>query len=295
MSDAAHARPADHETLLEAWGARVRANREQVERLRELPDPDDWYGPVSSVFRVDPRRTDEPALDALLALAAPDETWLDVGAGAGRYALPLALRVREVIAVEPSRGMADGLRAEMAAHAIANVRLVEGGWPPAAPTTGAPLVLGEVPVADAALIAHVSYDIEPVGPFLAALEAHARRRCVALLMERQPASVADPFWPAVHGEPRVPLPALRELLALLESQGRAVELATFAAPRRGWRTREEALEFLRRQLWIVPGSEKDARFEEAARTLLEERDGRWSVAGVPDHLVGLVSWAPGTV
>ena len=44
-------------------------------------------------------------LDILLSLARPGETWLDIGAGAGRYALPLALHVREVIArAEHRRG-----------------------------------------------------------------------------------------------------------------------------------------------------------------------------------------------
>ena len=91
------------------WADRVRANRVQAERLRET-ETGDFYAPVSNLFVADPRRTGEPALDALLAMATPDETWLDIGAGAGRYALPLALRVREVVAVEPSGGMRRALR-----------------------------------------------------------------------------------------------------------------------------------------------------------------------------------------
>ena len=88
-----------------AWADRVRRNRDQVDRHREVPDGPDFYGPVTSLFRADPRRTDEPVLEALLALARPDAIWLDIGAGAGRYALPLALHVREVVAIEPSDGM----------------------------------------------------------------------------------------------------------------------------------------------------------------------------------------------
>src|SRR6266581_4946158 len=67
-----------------AWAARVRANREQVDLVREVPDRD-FYAPVSSLFVADPRRTDEPALDALIAIAEPTDRWLDIGAGAGRY------------------------------------------------------------------------------------------------------------------------------------------------------------------------------------------------------------------
>ena len=82
---------ADLVAMLEtAWAARVRANREQVDRVREVPDGADFYAPVTGLFRADPRRTDEPALEVLRGLVRPGETWLDIGAGAGRYALPIA-------------------------------------------------------------------------------------------------------------------------------------------------------------------------------------------------------------
>ena len=62
--------------------------------------------------------------------ARPDDAWLDVGAGAGRYALPLALRVREVVAVEPSEGMRTAL-AELAAEHEIHERPRRGErWPP---------------------------------------------------------------------------------------------------------------------------------------------------------------------
>jgi ubiquinone/menaquinone biosynthesis C-methylase UbiE len=78
-----------------------------------VPDATDFYAPVTSLFRADPTRTDEPALASLLALVEPGDTWLDIGAGAGRYALPIARAVAstggEVIAVDPSSGMLAGL------------------------------------------------------------------------------------------------------------------------------------------------------------------------------------------
>jgi len=81
---------ADHARAIESvWAARVRTNRDQVERIREIPDGTDFYAPVNSLFRADPTRTDDAVLDALLGLVRSGETWLDVGAGAGRYALPI--------------------------------------------------------------------------------------------------------------------------------------------------------------------------------------------------------------
>ena len=68
--------------LEDAWAERVRANREQVDQVREVPDRD-FYAPVSSLFVADPRRTGEEALDALIDLAEPEDRWLDIGAGRG--------------------------------------------------------------------------------------------------------------------------------------------------------------------------------------------------------------------
>ena len=115
--------------VLQAWAARVRANREQVEQFREA-SPADFYAGIADIFRAaDPRRESEPTLDALRSLAQPDESWLDIGAGGGRFALPLALQVREVIAVDPSEGMLRVLREGMAEHGIDNIRVVAGRWP----------------------------------------------------------------------------------------------------------------------------------------------------------------------
>ncbi|MBK7330533.1 MAG: hypothetical protein IPI85_16090 [Dehalococcoidia bacterium] len=48
--------------LLAEWTRRVRANNEQAERVRERPERPDFYAPVAGSFKVDPRRTNEPAL-----------------------------------------------------------------------------------------------------------------------------------------------------------------------------------------------------------------------------------------
>ncbi len=274
-------RPLDLAEL--AWAERVRANREQVDRVREVPDGPDFYAPVTSLFRVDPDRADDVVLDALRALAVPGETWLDIGAGAGRYALPLARVAGEVVAIDPSSGMLDALREEMATHRITNIRPVEARWPMADP-----------PTSDVGLMAHVGYDIEAIGPFLRELEGSARRLCVVVFMERQPASMADPFWPIVHGEARVSLPALPDFVEMLEVSGRApIVTMTVREPRR-FASREELVGFLRRQLWIADGGEKERRFNAALDELIDEADGEFGLAGQTASPIGIVSWVPPT-
>jgi SAM-dependent methyltransferase len=269
-----------------AWGDRVRANREQVDRIREVEDRD-FYAPVSALFVADPRRTGEEALDELVALADPADRWLDIGAGAGRYALPLALHVAEVIAVEPSASMRNALRTGKSEHGLANVRLVGAAWPEALAELGVP------PVADVALIAHVGYDIEAIGPFLDAMERAASRLCVAMLTDRSPASAADPFWPIVHGMDRVPLPALPELAELLQARGQTIDIRRVERAPRTFDSFDGLATFLRRQLWVAEGGEKDERFRGALTRMARERDDNgWTLATPPVGATGILTWIP---
>ena len=271
----------DADALLASWGRRVRANAEQVDRFAEQKSQD-HYAPVANRFRVDPRRADDPSLDALLALARPDESWLDIGARGGRYALPLALAVREVIAVDPSQGMLGVLRDEMAEHGIQNVRVVEGRWPAAADPSLQ---------ANVAFIAHVGYDVEQIGPFLDAMERSARRLCVAMLFWRRPTWAMDRLWPAVHGVDRALLPAMREMVTLLMARGRPVSIQLVETPAATYDSVESAVGLARHQTWVRPGSEADRRLESAIRARLTERDARLAFEWSPSHL-GLVTWQP---
>jgi CTP:molybdopterin cytidylyltransferase MocA/SAM-dependent methyltransferase len=282
---------ADHVALLEsAWAARVRASAEQVDRFREVPDGADFYAPVTGFFRADPRRTDEPVLGALLRLVEPGETWIDIGAGAGRYALPLALALApsggRVIALDASPGMLDALLELQSEHGVADVEVVETRWPPPA---------GKLArfAADVALIAHVGYDIESIGPFVDAMETVARRLCVAVLMERQPASIADPCWPPVHGESRVSLPALPEFVELLRARGNEPLVEMVEREPRRFASRQEFEGFLRRQLWVEPGGAADRRFGAALDELITvDEGGAVQLRDQPPLAIGVVTWEP---
>jgi len=265
---------------LEAWAERVKANREQAERVREGAPPRDFYAAVASDFRADPRRTNEPALDVLRSLVEPGETWLDIGAGGGRYALPLALLARTVIAIEPSEGMQGVLRAGMAEHGITNIDIVPSRWPMEAP-----------PTADVALIAHIGYDVEQIGPFLDAMEASARRLCVAVLVTPSPPRPAEQFWPPIHGEPRVSLPALTEFLVVLLARGRLFELRLCARDPLTHADQDGPLRWLYQQLFIAPDTAKGQRLAELAREAITRRGERWALSWDPVFL-GIVTWRP---
>ena len=268
----------------------MRANREQVDRIREVPDGTDFYAPVQSLFRADPTRTDDPVLERLLGLVRPGDRWLDVGAGAGRFALPLARALDasggEVVALDVSPSMLEALREIAADYAIENVRTIEARWP--APDDSAAAAI----TADVVLIAQVGYDIEAIGPFLDALEAAARRACVAVLMTQVPASAADPFWPIVHGEARVPLPAMPEFVEILRARGRRPDIVSVTTDGRRLESRAALEGFARRQLWIEPEGPKEARLQAALDELAEEGPDGWTIRGRGPNDIGIITWAP---
>lgn len=270
-------RPAAADAL-RAWAERVRANRAQVERFREAA-PADFYAPIAGMFRADPRRHDEPTLEALRALVRSTDTVLDIGAGGGRYALPLALETQRVIAIDPSEGMLNVLREGMAEHQIGNVEVIKGRWPEV--SNG---IQGDV-----SLISHIGYDVEDIGPFLDAMEAVSRRLCVAVLLERPPPTEADRLWPAVHGVQRAALPSLPEFLSVLLARDRLFELQLVERGPQTYDRPEQLLAWLRQQLWTAADGPKDLAAQRIVRELLEERDGRFALSWEAVR-VGVVRW-----
>lgn len=253
------------------------AHHDAATRLGRERGREDTWGSAVEAFTADPKRVDEPALDALRAQVQPGETWLDIGAGAGRYALPLALAGASVIAVEPSRSMASALRANLVEHAVPNVRVIEEEWP-----------MAEPPIADVAFIAHVGYGSEDIGPFLDAMEVSARRMCVAMMLAKPPSSAADGYWLPVHGFERESLPALPEFLMLQLSRRRMFRVRLLPRFEDVRADPEADLRFLRRHLRIEAGSDEDERL----RAEYAYRCARGEVLRPAGESIGIVTWEP---
>ena len=93
----------------------------------------------------------------------------------------------------------------------------------------------------------------------------------------------------MHGVTRAALPSLPEFLTLLLSRGRLFEVELVDRSPQTYAEPEQALTWLRQQLWTAPGSDKDRRLAEVARERLEERDGRYALSWAPVP-VGIVTW-----
>lgn len=263
----------------ERWAAHVAANAAQIGRLRETVEPVDFYA-----GRVRPFQSGGyPATEwpRLLALARPGDTWIDVGAGAGRLAVPLAGAVKQVVAVEPSESMRRALESGLADRARTNVRIVDGRWPRVADKAGR---------ADVVLAAFVVFDQPDVVRFLEAMERAARRRVVVSVTGRAPSAGDDELWWELHGEPQAALPAAPELIEVLAETGRPFTLTTLANARVRALPFEAALDSARRTYWVARGTEKDRRLAELLRERHTTRFGRVRLPG-ESSTVSVFDWA----
>jgi cyclopropane fatty-acyl-phospholipid synthase-like methyltransferase len=207
---------------------------------------------------------------------------LDVGGGAGRFALPLALHCRQVTVVEPSPSMGESLRHIAAESQIDNIRLVPKRWEEA-----------EVEPADVVLAAHVIYMIEDICAFVEKLVAHARQKVLMFMFMRPPLARYAPFWRWVHGEDKHELPGAGELMQVLWEMDVYPNLEMFE-PRssRALKDWQGALDTLRRRIHVMPDTAEDARLQQAMRELLNETSGGYAIKGSsPEHLA-LISWQP---
>ncbi len=262
---------------LKQWKRQVQAHHAQSRRAMKEEARDYWQ-PYTSFFRQDPYRTGDPALNALLRHVRPSDTVLDVGGGAGRFALPLALRCRWVTVVEPSPSMVAALKEGMQEAGITNISVFQSLWEEA-----------EVEPHDVVLCAHVLYGVEEVDAFVKKLLAHARRLVLVLMFMESPISVFSQAWRLVRRERRIDLPGLRLLLPVLWEMDiyPDVEMVQ-CAPYRAFPSWEAAVQELRRRLYISPQTPEEERLMHLLPRLLEETPEGIRLRCTPSRWEGLL-------
>ena len=265
------------------WTEMIRVEHAQSDSMRkEEPPPEDSWANFAQQFRAAPRRTDDLLVNHLQRQVTPEQVVLDVGAGGGRMALPLALCAKKVVAVEPSSSMCRVLREVAAEFDMQNVEVVESGWLDA-----------QVPHADVTLCCHVLYTIRDIEPFVKKLEEHADRVLV-VMFQAPPQSQIYPLWEPVHGEPRLALPSLPEFLEVLDQLGVEPEIEVVHVERnRGYDSLEIAKEQLARRLYVMPGSREMERLEALLPQVMEERDGGFTIKDSVPLEPRVISWQTG--
>jgi cyclopropane fatty-acyl-phospholipid synthase-like methyltransferase len=260
----------------------VRAEHAQSDSMRKEGPPADSWRSLAQNFKADPRRTDDALVSHLRKMIAPGQTVLDIGAGGGRLALPLALDAEKVIAVEPSPSMCRVLREAAAEFNVPNVDVIEAGWLDA-----------QVERADVAICAHVLYVIQDIEAFVRKLEEHAGQVLV-IMFQGPPQSQVYPLWERVHGVPRLPLPSLPEFLEVLEQLGAKPNVEVVHTERnRGFESLETASEQIARRLYVMPESPEMERLEALLPDVLEEDDGYFTIKDAVQLEPRVVSWRTG--
>ena len=270
-------------SAVETWGEMVRVEHEQSDRMRGARPTDHWTQ-YARQFKADPRRTGDVVVEALRARMLPGDSLLDVGAGGGRLALPLALSCSSVTAVEPSPSMCAVLRETADESGIA-VSVVESDW-----------INAKVEPADVVICSHVVYVVENIEPFVRKLNQHAQRLVLMVMFRSSPQSQLYGLWEQVHGEPRHSLPTLPEFHGVLKELGITYEVDELPSdPARGFDSEEEARALIAQRLYVASGSEAESRLQKALDdSLAQDTDGVWRIKGSRPLQPCIVSWTPAT-
>ena len=131
---------------------------------------------------------------------------LDVGAGAGAASLPLLERASLLVAVDQDAELLRALKVE-AGTDRSKVRTILGSWPE---------VAASAPVVNVVVCHHVLYNVAELGPFITALEGHARRRVVIEITAQHPVAWLNPLWERFHGLARPSWPTGEQAVAAIE-------------------------------------------------------------------------------
>lgn len=173
---------------------------------------------------------------------------LDIGCGGGRSSLPLGnVLLSEAIGVDEQPAMLAQFAEAAAARGIP-ARTLHHHWPSESALT---------PTAEVVVCHHVAYNVAPIGEFVAALSAHARRGVVVELPATHPTSPFNPLWRHFWDLDRPDQPTADLFVEVVRETGwEPIVVTTQRAPRRaGNLDSGEFVAFVRQRLCLP--SERD--------------------------------------
>jgi SAM-dependent methyltransferase len=214
-----------------------------------------------------------------LLKANPGSTIIDIGAGTGGWAVPMARHAKSVTALEPSGEMASVMKENIEQEGLTNVEIVRAAWPEA-----------DVAPHDFSLCSHAMYGAPDFAAFVNAMTRITRKTCLMLMrapaLDGTMAQAALRIWGQPHDSPNfhVAYAALLQMglypsvLMGGPNQWPAWTNASF----------EEAMEETRRRFRLDPNSQHEAFLVDLLRSRLTEKDGRqvWPI----EVRSALISW-----
>jgi SAM-dependent methyltransferase len=224
------------------------------------------------------RDRDDPLMQCVLGRLEADDTVLDIGAGIGRWSIPMALVCRKVTALDVLPGMLEIVRENAAHDAVGNIETLLGDW-----------ATVELEPHDHVLSSHAAYVSRDIVGYVRKMERLARKTCFVVLRVPRHDGVIGELSRRIHGfwhdSPNFVVGYNALLQAgisghvIMEEQGRC------------WHdeTREDALDRVKRHLRLS-SEEHDALILDVLDERLEFRDGEYHW---PDwRRSALIWWRP---
>jgi 2-polyprenyl-3-methyl-5-hydroxy-6-metoxy-1,4-benzoquinol methylase len=266
---------------LEYWKARVEAHHAQSISVMDVTQrTGDFWAGFAPKFRDDPSRKNDDVLNRLLAMIEEDDTVLDVGGGAGRLAIPLAMNAQSATVVEPSDSMLGELRESLQDAGVENLDIVHSQWEDAS-----------VDPHDLVLCAHVLYGISDIRQFVQKLHDSARKTVAVVAYVESPQAHLAALWEPVHGDERINLPAMPELVNVLWEMDIYPDVDMMPNRRRSaFETLEDALEQISRRLFIGGNPVREERLRAALPDFLEPTSEGYAIKGASPARQGIVHW-----
>lgn len=211
--------------------------------------PEAPWGFPAAVFRAAarPPEPDSPPRAAAREALPAGGSVLDVGCGGGAGALALVPPAAALIGVDSSSELLDLFAADAEVAGVAHSE-VHGSWPEVATS---------VPAADVVVCHHVVYNVADIGPFVAALTGHARRRVVVELTARHPLCATVPLWRHFWGIDRPQGPSAEDLLDVIAGLGITPSVARGSRPGHRDRSDPAHVSMVRRQLCLPASREPE--------------------------------------
>lgn len=247
------------------WRALVRASRAEADRREARLGLTPMYaGERAESFAHLTGVADEtdPFFRHVLQAVGPASTVLDVGAGSGRYALALAPRAKEVVAVDPSDDLLMILGRQARRLGLTNIRCVLGRWEDVEPIE-----------ADVTVCYGVMGHVEDAAPFFRKLDACTKVQVfvgVAVPID----VIRGPLWRHFHAEPPPTNPAYLDALAVLRELGIAAEAKVHERTSDTYADLSEAVFAYRNMLRLPDSDEVDQELRTVLSSwLIRRRDG----------------------
>lgn len=264
VSDVTHARSTaprpEAVELLARWRADLASWAIPDEILAQAPE-EPWIHPVS-MFTVDDEIPDSHSHRIARDAVPTGGSVLDVGSGGGRASMSLVPPASMLVGVDHQQGMLDAFTdAAMRRSVRSQVHL--GDWP---------AVADDVPECDVVVCHHVAYNVADLGPFLIALDAHARLRVVLEVPEHHPLSNMNPLWKQFWDLDRPTRPTAEDVAAIALALGFDAHLDLWQDETWGQRVTlpdDERVRFARIRLCLTQDRDADV-----AAALIAQSDAR---------------------